>query len=159
VFERLRKPKGAPPPAPRRAPTDRGPVAAAVTPLVNTRQHSAAIRLAYSRVLEDVQRAYEVTLAPGWTLPEFVARGLDARSEGLGEPLLKLYALYRPVRFGPPGTEGDSETLLELLDQIYGQRALFELYFRGRRPAAPASGLGGEPSEGESLTPPWRTDA
>jgi hypothetical protein len=132
------------------------PVVTEVRRLVGNRQYEAATLIAYGRILDDLQRAYSVTFAPGWTLPEILRFGFDERMRELAGPVSRLYEMYRPLRFGAPPRDADTEPLVEIVETIYGKYPMYRLYHRrgpelGPSPADGATpGSGGEDARGSA---------
>ena len=158
MFRRLRRAAKAVD-APNPNPNSRHvPAVSEVRRLVRAHRQHAAVRLAYERIIEDLQRAYSVRFAPGWTHPEILRLGFDGRMTEISDLLSQLYEIYRPIRFGPPMVEVDAESVTEIVENIYGKWPMFRLYLSSSAPspgsAEPDVGAG----EGTAtLRDPWRT--
>jgi len=89
--------------------------------------YPGGVRRAYLGALEDLQRTYGITVPPGRTNEEIIGTQITGRSAQAGDILRRLYDVYRPLRYGPPTRSYDKEPILELLRDLYGNFALWEL--------------------------------
>jgi hypothetical protein len=89
---------------------------------------AGALRYAYPKVVEDLARAYQVTIPPGFSHEEIVARGFTEPMRPLLDFFEKLYRLYSPVRYGERPAPGAPQEVLELLQSLYGAEPMWRLY-------------------------------
>lgn len=104
--------------------------------------YPGAVLYAYSQALEDLERAYGLTLPPELTHAEILVRQLRPEMGSLPEMFVRLHRLYEPVRYGRAYRASPAE-LEGLLVSIYSQRPMWTLYTEllAREPtAAPAGG-------------------
>lgn len=118
-------------------------------------EYDGALRGAYARVLEDVQRAFSVPFPPGWTTGDILGRGAGPEMGHLPEFLERLTSLYTPLRFGASAPRRDPDELLALLQSIYASRPMWRLYLeprpaaeRDRSPAPPTPAVPARRKEG-----------
>jgi hypothetical protein len=106
----------------------------------------AAILHAYPVVASDLARAYSLPFPHGMTHEEFLRSSRTKKTGHLPEFLQRLYRLYAPIRYGPPGAPESPASLTELLKSIYGQPPMWRLYLAPRdlpppeEPSAPPEG-------------------
>ncbi len=103
------------------------------------RDAAGALREAYPRLLEDLQRAYGVEFPPGYAHEEILALGFTEPMRPLAEFFDRFYRLYAPVRYGGRTADGAGDEVLELLRSLYSPEPMWRLYLAegGRRPAPP----------------------
>ncbi|MFZ1024336.1 MAG: hypothetical protein WAN87_09390 [Thermoplasmata archaeon] len=111
---------------------------------------AAAMSTAFRAVVRDVERAFRLSIPTGWTDREIVTQWGVVRTNSpaatrsfvpaeLRDMVLRLYAMYEPVRFGPPGTplRGDPVAVLQ---SIYTFPPMWRLYIGPLGPLEPAPG-------------------
>ncbi|MCI4369316.1 MAG: hypothetical protein L3K09_07135 [Thermoplasmata archaeon] len=103
-------------------------------------EYEEALRAAYLKSIEDVQRAYDLKIPPGRTHGEILAMEFPESIGHLPEFLRRLYALYQPVRYGRPPWPREEKLVSSLLQSIYSPRPMWQLYV--------------EPKHGPSPVPP-----
>lgn len=102
---------------------------------------AGALRNAYPKLLEDLQRAYGVEFPPGFSHEEILARGFTEPMRPLTEFFDRFYRLYAPVRFGGRMPDDRGNEVLELLRSLYSPEPMWRLYLSdGRRPEPRAAG-------------------
>lgn len=91
---------------------------------------AGALRYAYPLVLEDLQKAYDVSFPPEWTHEEILRRGLPPGAGPVDELLPRLYRLYAEARYGDGAalTAEDGREALELLRSLYAVAPMWRLY-------------------------------
>ncbi len=108
-----------------------------------------ALSLAFRAVVRDMERAFGLSIPAGWTDREIVTRwgavgtmtlsvtGSYVPGE-LRDVVRRFYAVYEPVRFGPPGTplRGDPVAILQ---SIYAYRPMWGLYLGHLAPQDPSA--------------------
>jgi len=104
-----------------------------VPPITETKRRwgsgdrAGAISYAYTTVLFDLERAFDVHFRPDWTNEEILVIGVTPQMVPIPEFLEKLLRLYEPVRYGgevPP----DAVSPEGLLASIYAHHAMWMLY-------------------------------
>ncbi|MHB8352574.1 MAG: hypothetical protein ACYDFT_07820 [Thermoplasmata archaeon] len=113
------------------------------------RDVAGALRDAYPKLLEDLQRAYGVEFPPGYSHEEILARGFTEPMRPLTEFFDRLYRLYAPVRFGGRMPDDRGDEVLELLRSLYSPEPMWRLYLSEGRSAVAAA-----PSERDLPAPP-----
>jgi hypothetical protein len=111
---------------------------------------AAAMSAAFRAVVRDVERAFRLSIPTGWTDREIVTQWGVVRTNStaatrsfvpaeLRDMVLRLYAMYEPVRFGPPGTplRGDPVAILQ---SIYTFPPMWRLYVGPLGPLEPSPG-------------------
>jgi hypothetical protein len=115
------------------------PVITEVNRLLAKGEYQAAMRVAYPTAASDLARAFRVPFPPGMTHEEFLRNRTTPAMRHLPEFLERLYDLYAPLRYGPPGAREDPEALVAILKSLYAARPMWRLYLQpkdGERPAA-----------------------
>lgn len=102
------------------------PILARVDALLHAGQDAEAIRVAYNTVEGDIRRAFGLKLPAQWTHRELLEKYLRRDMGYLTTLLPRLYAIFEPVRYGPPGP-ASSAGLMETLRAIYNEPALRRL--------------------------------
>jgi hypothetical protein len=90
-------------------------------------ERATAIRFAYEASLLDVQRAFGLEFPPSWTHQDILERGVTPEMGSVPEFLLRLLALYEPVRYGEEVSLG-AESPVSLLESIYAHPKMWGLY-------------------------------
>jgi hypothetical protein len=111
---------------------------------------AAAMSTAFRAVVRDVERAFRLSIPAGWTDREIVTQWGVVRTDSpaashsfvpaeLRDMVLRFYAMYEPVRFGPPGTplRGDPVAILQ---SIYTFPPMWRLYIGPLGPLEPSPG-------------------
>ena len=99
---------------------------------------AVAMGNAFRAVVRDIERAFGLSIPAGWTDREIVTQWGAVRTSALArsgnyvpadlrEVVRRFYAIYEPVRFGPPGSplRGDPVALLQ---SIYTFPPMWRLY-------------------------------
>jgi hypothetical protein len=94
---------------------------------LNAGDYPGGVQRAYLGALDDLQRTYGIVVPPGRTNAEILEANLSGRPAQAVEVLRRLYDVYRPLRYGPPGRKYEREPIVELLRDLYGNFALWEL--------------------------------
>ncbi|MCI4349149.1 MAG: hypothetical protein L3J93_02880 [Thermoplasmata archaeon] len=97
----------------------------------------SAILHAYPVVANDLSRAFAIPFPHGTTHEEFLRASRTKKTGHLPEFLQRLYRLYAPIRYGPPGAPESPASLTELLKSIYAQPPMWRLHLAPRE-APPA---------------------
>ncbi len=116
------------------------PVITEVNRLLAKREYAAAMRVAYPAAASDLARAFRVSFPTGMTHEEFLRTRTTPAMRHLPEFLERLYELYAPLRYGPPGAREDPEALVSILKSLYAARPMWRLFLQpkdGERSAVP----------------------
>jgi hypothetical protein len=93
--------------------------------------YGEAVRYGYQAALYDLQRAYQTVFPSTWSNKDILEKGFQGKKGYTPQLFAQLYALYEPVRFGPPdswkGQEGD---VVGILQSIYSDEMMWHLYTR-----------------------------
>ncbi|MCI4363066.1 MAG: hypothetical protein L3K13_02000 [Thermoplasmata archaeon] len=95
-----------------------------------------ALRDAYPKVVEDLQRAYARPFAVGWTHEEIVRDGFTEEMRPQLDFFEALWRLYEPFRYGSSAPPPDGRAVLELLQSLYAAPPMWRLYIEPARPEA-----------------------
>lgn len=105
---------------------------------------TGAIVYAYTHALADVEQSFHLKWESSLTHREILAFALPEDSRDLGEFLGQLYKLYEPVAYGDR-LESPTDSLVSLLQSIYGNPRLAQLYARTAEPTMSHESYGAAP--------------
>jgi hypothetical protein len=121
--------------------------------------YAAALLEAYPKAANDLSRGFKIPFPAGMTHEEFLRTKTTPEMGHLPEFFHRFYALYAPLRYGPPGKFETPKELPGILESIYAHRAMWRLYLQPKEESAPHRRHEAPTAPGETSAPGAPADA